>query len=326
MKKYCLVPAALALVLALTASACSSQQPVTSTQPTSGPVDIHIWGGSPGGSYEPLMVAVGELFKKGIPGAAITNEPVGGSSAVAAVANNRGQFGLGMAINVGQLYTGQPPFDTPNKNIRIAMVLFPSVNQIAVRADAGIKTIADLRGKRVNVGTKGLVTEIFAKKILEQYGLSYEDVKVQYLGFSDAVQQMIDGHLDADFMTGALPKSDFINLSEAIDMDLIGLSQEVVDNLVKANPGVVEFTIPAGTYKGVEKNVLTIATPTVFITNAEVSDDLVYQMTRIVYENMDQLGQVLSDMKKVKPEEMVTDLGIPFHTGAVKFYREKGLM
>lgn len=293
-------------------------------------INVQIWGGSPGGAHEALSIAIGEIIRKEIPNTVVTSQLIAGISAFLKIEEDEGSgvvhIGFGSGFNAGLQYSGRPPFKKPWDKVRILMGLMPSVTQIVVRADSGIESIPELAGNRHSPGTVGMTGETFFRLILEEYGMSYNDLRIQHLTTADSTQMMIDGHLDSMSVNGSFPRAGFVSLAETIDIKLLALPEEVVGNLVKKYPGVIPFTIPAGSYKGVDKDITTTATPNVIHATAELSDELAYQITKAIYENQEYLGNISADFKYVTPELMVTDLGIPFHPGAIKFYKEKGLM
>jgi hypothetical protein len=206
------------------------------------------------------------------------------------------------------------------------MGLFDSPLQIVALVDSNISNIEDLRGKRVNFGTKGMNSEILGLAILEKYGIKLTDVRAQYLGLGSGTDSMRDGQTDAACRGTAIPTSDIMELANSRNIRLLGLSDKVIDSLLAENPGLIKYTIPAGTYKGMDKPVHTVSAPSAFYVPAVLSEEAVYKMVKTVVENKDTLIHVYAQMKQVVPEKMTQELGVPFHPGALKFYKEKGWM
>ena len=207
-----------------------------------------------------------------------------------------------------------------------AMGVFDSPMQIVALAGSHIEKIDDLKGKRVNFGKKGMNSEILGMEILKRYGITSRDLKVQYLGLGAGSDSMKNGQTDAACRGTGVPTSDIMDLANARKIRLLGLSDTVIQDLITKNPGLIKYTIPAGTYKGVDQPINTVSAPAALIVPASLPDDVVYEMVKTLVDNMETLIQAYAQMKEVTPEKMTTELGIPFHPGAIKYYKEKGWM
>ncbi|MDW7675465.1 MAG: TAXI family TRAP transporter solute-binding subunit [Bacillota bacterium] len=293
-------------------------------------IDVQIWGGSPGGAKEAYTIAVGELIRKAIPNTVVTSQLIAGMSAFALIEEDEGSdsvhIGYGSAYNAGLQYRGRLPFEKPWEKVRVLFGLTPSVTYIVTRAADGIESIEGLKGNRHSPGTVGMTGELFFQHVLEEYGMSYDDLRIQHLTTAQSTEELIDGKLDSLSVNGGFPRAGFVHLAETMDVKFLPLREDVIDNLVEKYPGTVRFTIPAGTYKGVDLDIKTTATINVLHTTADLPDEIAYKITKVIFENWDYLSEVSADMRDVSHEDMTRDLGIPFHPGAVKFFEEKGLM
>lgn len=300
----------------------TGHQPLHAQEPSA----IRVWGGTPTGAWGPMMINISEKLKKAFPGVPVSAEPAGGSSAILGVAREKGELCIAVSFTAAKAYFGKPPFKQAEKNLRLLATLFDSPMQITVLERTGIRKIEDLKGKRINFGRKGFNSDILGQTILKEYGININDVKPQYLGLGAGSVSMKNGQTDASFRGTAIPTADIIDLSNARKINQLSIDDDVIDRILAKYPGLTRSTIPAGTYKGVERPVKTISAPAVFLVQAKTPDDVVYKILQTVIENRDTLIQVYAPMKQVTPEKMTTEIGIPFHPGAIKYYKEKGYL
>jgi TRAP transporter TAXI family solute receptor len=205
--------------------------------------------------------------------------------------------------------------------------LYPQYFQIVVLEDAGIKTVADLKGKSISPGPKGHTGEFAARQVLEVYGLSYKDMsKVQHVGYSDAVALMKDGHAQAWLLCTTIPSASIMDIALSRKIRLIALPEDKIKAMQKLNAGYIKRTIPKRTYQGVDYEVPGFGFFTHLIVSAKLPDDLVYKMTKTLANNLPRFGDVVKDMKGVTAKDLALDIGIPFHPGALKYYKEIGAL
>ncbi|OMP68442.1 TAXI family TRAP transporter solute-binding subunit [Domibacillus epiphyticus] len=280
------------------------------------------------GSWYPLAVGITEKMKKNDPSLEqVSIEPGGGVANVVAINGGQGEIGFSQAMPTVDGVAGNPPFKEKTENVQYVASLFPHITQIVVLKDSGIKSVEDLKGKTINVGQKGLLTEEVARRILESYDMSYDDMgSVQNLSFADAVEQMKDGRIDLMFWTVPLPFSVLTDLSQSKDMELLSLPDEKIEELTKQNKGLVKTTIPKGVYKGVDHEVQTIQSPLVVIANKNTPEDLVYEFTKTLHDNLEEFKNIDPALESVNQEDLTADIGVPFHPGAETFYKEQQLL
>jgi len=196
-----------------------------------------------------------------------------------------------------------------------------------VREDSGIKSVSDLKGKRISPGPKGHTGEFAARQVLEIYGLSYKDMsKVHHVGYNDAVALMKDGHCDAWLLCTTTPASSIMDLASTRKIRLISLPEEKIKAMQKLNAGYIKRVIPKGTYHGVDYDVQGFGFFTHLIISAKLPDDLVYKITKTMVQSLPRYGQVVKSMKGVTAQDLALDIGIPFHPGALKYYKEIGVV
>jgi len=187
--------------------------------------------------------------------------------------------------------------------------------------------VADLKGKRISPGPKGHTGEFAAQQVLQVYGLSYKDMsKVHHVGYNDTVALMKDGHCDAWLLTTTIPASSIMDLASARKIRLLPLPEDKIQAMQKLNAGYIRRTVPKGTYPGVDYDVPGIGWFTHLVVSAKLPDDLVYNITKVLVKNLDRFGQVVKDMKGATAKDLAMDIGIPFHPGALKYYKEIGAL
>ena len=290
-------------------------------------VDIKFMTGPMGGSWYPLGGAIAELNQKEIPGTTVTVAPGGGMANVVGVEGGKADIGFGNSPTSADAAFGKEPFKAKANNVKQMANLYPQYYQMFVLEESGIKTVADLKGKVICPGPKGHTGELVSRQILEVYGLSYKDMSnVQHVSYTDAISLMKDGHAHAWLPGTTIPASAGLDLATTKKIRILALPDDKIKEMQKFNVGYLKRIIPKGTYPGVDYDVATIGYFTHMVVSAKLPDSLVYQITKVISENLDRLTQVVSAMKGVTVEDLALDIGVPFHPGAVKYYKEKGVM
>ncbi len=289
--------------------------------------DLKLMTGPQGGSWYPLGGAIAELLQKALPGVNVSVLPGGGITNIKAVEEGKAQIALSNFVSAVDAIEGREPFNKKAEKVRNMLFLYPQYFQVTVLEDAGIQTPADLKGKTIAPGIKGHTGEQFARHLLQVYGLSYGDMsKVQYVSYADAVNLMKDGHLHAFLALTTVPASSIIDLSTDRKIRLLSLTEDKLNALQAINSGYVKRVIPKGTYPGIDYDVITFGTFTHLIVTSDLPEDLVYQMTKVLVENVTTLGEVVKDIQGIRPEEMAMDSGVvPYHPGALKYFKEIGV-
>jgi len=212
------------------------------------------------------------------------------------------------------------------ENIKAVASLYNETVQVIVAKDSPIKSIADLKGKRVSVGAPGSGTEANAMQLLEVYGLTFDDLgKVDRLAFGESASFIQDGTLDAAFVTAGTPTSAVNELAATKGVRVIGMDADKIAELINKYPYYAEDTIAAGTYAGFDEEVKTVAVKAQLVVRADLDDESVYQMTKALFENLEQLGTVHEKGKHVTLETALQGVSLEVHPGAAKYYDEKGI-
>ncbi len=288
---------------------------------------ISFMAAAQGGAWYPLAVALQKVLKENVPEIAeVTIKPGGGTSNAKAIGAMTDDIGFTTALSSVDATLGNPPYDKKYDGVRHVATLFPHIVQVVVLKDSPYQSVADLKGKKVNVGQRGLTSETVAKLLMETYGLSPNDFQLQFLGFQDAAEQMKDGHIDAIMMTSPAPFAPFLDLARAREIRVLQVPPDKLEALRKANSGFLKTQLPANTYRGQAQAVDTLQTPLHLVASAKLSDDLVYKITKAVVEHLGALQDVSQDVKQnVTVQTLAADVGTPYHPGAIKYYKEKGL-
>ncbi len=316
MKRASLAVAAVTLFLLILSTGASAQK-----------FDLKMMTGPMGGSWYPLGGAIAEAMQKEIPGVTMAVSPGGGVGNVEAIELGKCDIGFSNSSSGVDGVYGRPPFKKKMTQMRQLANLYPQYFQIVVNEDTGIKNVADLRGKSISPGPKGHTGEFAATQVLQIYGLSYKDMKkVHHVQYSDTVALMKDGHCDAWLLCTTIPQASIMDLASGRKIRLINLPDDKIKEMQKLNAGYIPRTIPKGTYQGVNYDVHGFGFFTHLIISAKLPDDLVYKMTKSLTQNLSRFADVVKDMKGVVAKDLALDIGIPFHPGALKHYKEVGAL
>ncbi|TFB08127.1 TAXI family TRAP transporter solute-binding subunit [Candidatus Atribacteria bacterium MT.SAG.1] len=290
---------------------------------------IAIATGGTGGTYYPLGGALAQMLSNNVEGLIVTAQ-TGNASIANCNLISRGQietaFSQANTTYWSYSATGILKDAQPITNLRAIASLYPETIHIVATKASGIRTIEDLKGKKVGVGAPNSGTAADAEIILNAHGLTFDDIKVDFLSFTEVAQRLIDGQIDAGFTTAGYPTSSIINIATKRDIVLIPISAEKIKELVEAIPYYGATVIPTGMYKGVDESVPALATPALWIVDAKLSSTLVYKMTKALWEHRDVLEKVHSQGKNITLETALDGIGIPLHPGAEKYYKEVGLI
>ncbi|HBY57978.1 MAG TPA: C4-dicarboxylate ABC transporter substrate-binding protein [Candidatus Atribacteria bacterium] len=290
---------------------------------------VAIATGGTGGTYYPLGGALAQLLSNYVEGLIVTAQ-TGNASIANCNLIGRGQietaFSQANTTYWSYTATGILKDAQPITNLRGIASLYPETIHIIATKASGIKTVEDLRGKKVGVGAPNSGTAADAEIILNAHGLTFDDIKPDFLSFAEVAQRLIDGQIDAGFTTAGYPTSSVINIATKRDIVLVPISEEKMKELVEKIPYYGATVIPAGIYKGVDEPVPALATPALWICDAKLSPSLVYKMTKALWEHRDVLEKVHAKGKDITLETALDGMGIPLHPGAELYYKEVGLI
>jgi uncharacterized protein len=310
-----LVAAAVVAAAAVSAPAAEAQQ------------FVNVLTGGTSGVYYPLGVAIGKIFSDRLPGVKTQVQATKASvENLILLQQGRGEIAFALGDSLKAAWEGDEDagFKAKLDKLRTVGAIYPNYIQIVATADSGIKTLMDLKGKSLSVGAPKSGTELNSRAILAAAGLSYKDLgKVEYLPFAESVDLMKNRQLDATLQSAGLGVASLKDLSTSIDIAVVAVPKQVVDRI---GPPFTSVMIPANTYAGQEKDVPTAAVTNYLVTSTAVSDDLAYQMTKLIFESLPELANSHVAGKDIRLETAASGSPIPLHPGAVRYYKEKGVL
>ena len=288
---------------------------------------VNVLTGGQSGVYYPLGVALSQVYAKSIPNARATAQVTKASAEnLNLLQAGRGELAFTLGDALSDAWKGDAEAGFPKKldKLRGLSATYNNYIQIVANADAGIKTLADLKGKRISVGAPKSGTELNARAILKAAGLSYEDFdKVEYLAFAESVDLMKNRQLDVTLQSAGLGVASIKDLATALPIVVVEIPADVVAAV--GDPAYLAGTIKAGTYQGQDADVATAAIRNLLLTHDGVADDLVYAMIDAIYGNLDTLVAAHKAAGAIKLDASAMASPIPLHPGAAKFYKDKGI-
>lgn len=211
-------------------------------------------------------------------------------------------------------------------DIRAVCTLAPNVAMFIARADSGIQTIADLKGKRVITGPAGAGFQMFVEPILVEHGLRWNDITSLNATQSDSVDQLADGSADAAFLGGAVPTSSISQAASTFDLHFIPFDETARQALIDKYAFFHSATIPAGTYKGLDQDFLGLNVGSMhLITSASQDEEFIYQITKAIWEYRDEIAEQHPAGKAINEKNVASNTGVDYHPGAIRFYEEIGI-
>ena len=284
--------------------------------------------GGTSGTYYPFGGAIAQIWNSKIENMSVTAQATGASAENLRLIN-KGEAEYAIVQNdvMDYAYNGTDLFAGEKlANIMTIGTLYPEVVQIAVSKDSGIESIADFRGKRISVGDAGSGVEFNAKQILEGYGLTFDDIKKSNLSFKESAEGIQNGTLDGCFVTAGVPNSALQELAFTAGLTLISVDLEEAQKIMSKYSYYTLTTIPAGTYKGTDVDTAALAIKATLAVNSKLDEATVYDMTKTLFSNLPELANAHAKGKEVTAEAAITGVSVPFHPGAIKYFKEIGLM
>jgi len=314
MRKFGLV----ALVLAL----ASASAPVRAQQ------FINVLTGGTSGVYYPLGVALANIYAKALPDAKSSAQSTKASvENLSLLQSGRGEIAFTLGDTLSQAWRGDTEVGFSKKldKLRDVAAIYPNYVQIVALGSSGIKTLADLKGKRMSVGSAKSGTEINARAVLKGAGLSYDDLgKVEYLDFGASVDLMKNRQLDATLISAGLGVSAIRDLATSVDILMVPVPPDLVAKI--GDPAYQPAVIPAHTYDGQNADVPAISIQNYLVTSSDLKPDLVYAMTKAIFDNLNTLVAAHSAAKAIALADAPKPGPVPLHVGAERFYKEKGVL
>lgn len=313
------IASALAIAVAAAFPAAFST-PVSAQQMT-------LMTGPQGGVWVPLGGQLKSMWEKAIPGLNVTATPGAGIANVRGVDEGKAQIGFGNSSSTVDGLAGAAPY--PKKVTKVCQManLYPQYFQVVALADAKVRTFADFKGKSVVTQPKGNTGELLTNLTLSLNGLNYQSLsKINFQSYTDAVSMMKDGHAQIFTLGTTVPASSVMDLASARDINLVPVDDKTMNELRKKNPGYQKLIVKAGTYPKQDKDVPQIGYSAHLVVACDLPEQTVYTMTKTVAANISDMASVNKAMAGLSPKDMAADIGVPFHKGALKFYKEAGAM
>lgn len=315
MKKTMVFATVLCLLFAVFAGAASAK------------TFVSIATGGTGGTYYPLGGGIADILTRHLEDVQVTSET--GNASVANI-NLLGTHQIEMVFAQNDITywaaKGMGPFKKgAYDNIRVMASLYPEHVHCITLKGHGVNDIMDIKGKRVSVGAPGSGVQGDVSAILNAANIKYSDMKTDFLDFNNTTQRFKDGQLDAGFVVAGYPTSSIMDLATMHDVDLVEFNDDFLNKLVAEYPYFVKSVIPAGTYQGVDRDVKTPAVMALLVCDADLPEDLVYRMTKALWDNIEELRPIHAKAQLITLETALDGVSVPLHNGAARFYKEKGM-
>lgn len=325
-KKSFLLGTILLLTLSMVLAACgggTDKEEGGGAEGSDTPKFISIVTGGTGGTYYPLGGSFASIVQDatGID----TNAETSGASAenMNTLKDGKAEVAFTQTDIASYAKNGELMFDGASvENVQAIGTLYPETIQIVTTKKSGITSIEDLKGKKVSVGAPGSGTAANAQQILEVHGITFDDIKKQDLSFDESVAGIQDGNIDAAFVTAGTPTGAVEGLSATTDVVILPIAQDKIDEILGKFPFYIQDEVPAGTY-GLDSAVATVAVQAMLVVRSDLSEDVVYDITKSIFENLDKVTHAKG--KLISAEKALNGVGIDVHPGAQKYYDEKGI-
>ena len=287
---------------------------------------LSIATGGTGGVYYPLGGAFAEIIGKNLDGYTAVAEVTGASvENMALIHRGDSSMALVLADTAYQAYHGEGQFEGRQvENTRALASIYPNVIQIVTLKDSGINSLQDLKGKSVSVGAPGSGTEVNSRIVLSENGITPDVFDVQRLNFNETADALRDGDVDVGFWSVAPPNSSIMSLAATRDIRVLSLTEEERAAAIKAEPVFASFTLPAGTYEGVDEDVQTLGIPSVLIVNSDMPDDLAYDLTKLLFDKKAELIAAHPAAENLTVEFTLGSTPVPLHPGSIRYFEEIG--
>ncbi|SNR50095.1 TAXI family TRAP transporter solute-binding subunit [Puniceibacterium sediminis] len=288
---------------------------------------INVLTGGTSGVYYPLGAGLANIYGEKIDGARTQVQSTKASvENLNLLQDGRGELGFALGDSVAMAWEGNADAGFPAKldRLRGIAAIYPNYIQVVATQESGITDFAGLAGKSLSVGAPASGTELNARAIFGAMDLSYEDLgKVEYLPFAESVELIKNRQLDGTLQSAGLGVASIRDLASSLPINVVAIPAEVAEKL---GAPYIAATIPANTYDGQTADVPTVAVSNFLVTHEGVSDEVAYQMTKLLFENLDTLVASHQAAAQIDIANALNGMPIPLHPGAERYYREQGLL
>lgn len=316
------------LALAILAAGCGQKKAAETPAIDKSQVFITVASGPTSGIYYPIGGGIGTVVGTDL-GYRSSVQSTGASvENINLILNKKAELAIVMSDAVLQAYQSFGAFEgqPPKTDLRGLMGLYPNYVQLVTLESSGIKTFQDLKGKRVGVGAPNSGVEVNARLMFEAHGMTYNDIRPDYLNYGEAIDQMRNGMVDAAFVTSGIPNSTVMDLASTKKIRIIPIEGEGMAYLNKKYPFFSANIIPAGTY-GNEADVKTATIMNILLISKDLPDAVAYDITKGLFEHIDKVQATHNAAKKhVNLQTALEGMVVPLHPGAEKYYKEVGIL
>jgi uncharacterized protein len=281
---------------------------------------VAIGTGGTGGLFYVIGAGMADVLNRHMEGTTARAEVTGASvENIRRVAADQMTFGFSSSSTLYEASVGEGPFEQALPVAGMAY-LYPAVLQIATIEGTGIETMQDLAGKRINLGPPGSNAAVLAQRLLEAYGV-FDPANAQFISYAEGTGAIINGNLDATVVLAGAPTAALIDLGAQRDMKLISVDADRVAGLLEEFPFYQVYEIPAETYSGQAEAVTVINDPATLFVKADADEELVYSITKALFDNLDELGEIHPQAGAIALET-ATNTPIDLHPGAQRYFDE----
>lgn len=318
----------MALIMTMVFSACGTSDSGNKTDSSGGSASLKLATGGTTGTYYAYGGIISQILQDNIDGLTVTPHASGASKTnILELVDGDADIALVQNDVAYYAYTGTDLFesDGPQEGFSVIAGLYAEVCQVVSTKD--INSIDQLKGKRVSVGDAGSGVEFNAKQILEVYSISFDDIDKHNLSFGDSADALKNGKIDAFFCVAGAPTTAIVDLSTTNEINILEVDDEHAAKLQESYGFYSQFTIPGGSYRGIDKDVKTVAVKATLVASNKLSEDVVYAITKTLFEKKDDIAAGHDKGKELSAENAVEGFStVPFHPGAEKYYKEIGVL
>ncbi|OTG85403.1 C4-dicarboxylate ABC transporter substrate-binding protein [Acinetobacter sp. ANC 4558] len=283
---------------------------------------INIATGGASGPYNVIGTNLAEIYNKTYGVNAKTQTTGASVENLNLLKQNKVEMAFVMSDSLTEAIKGSGVFNQKKlDNVRQIAALYPNYVQIVTSKKSGIQNIEDLRGKRIAVGAQNSGVEANARSLLKGFGISYDDVKVDYLGYAEAADALKSGKIDAAFLTSGIPNSSLMELQQGYDLQLVRIDPEKMKKIAKDQSYFLSLNIPKGTYGNTE-DIPTAAIMNALVVRSDLSEDDVYKLTKTFFNSLKSLTTAHQAAQDITLKSAQHGLVAPLHPGAKRYYDE----